>query len=209
MPAKLSKIKPDANNFVTFSFAFLYMDKESDNKIIERIISGDRQAYAYLVDRYKGPIYNLAFRMTGHHQQTEDLAQEIFLRAYQSLDKFDASRRFFSWLYTLALNLLRNHLKKRKPLRLHDARNTRQKLEVADHRNPELIVNEMEQCRLLSQKIQALPVSQKEAVVLRYYQDLSFEDIAEILDISLSAAKMRVYRGLARLSELLKKEETC
>ncbi|UCH23550.1 MAG: helix-turn-helix domain-containing protein [Deltaproteobacteria bacterium] len=71
------------------------MDRDSENKIIERVVSGDRQAFAYLVDKYKGPVYNLVHRMTGHHHETEDLAQEIFIRAYGSLDKFDINRNFF------------------------------------------------------------------------------------------------------------------
>lgn len=182
------------------------MDRDRENKIIQRIVSGERQAFAYLVNRYKGPVYNLVYRMTGHHQETEDLAQEIFIRAYGSLDKFDTDRNFFPWLYTLALNVLRNHLKKGSPMLTDAGRNNYQNRNVADSHNPETIVNQMEEARRLSQTIEKLPYSQREAVVLRYYQDLAFEDIAEILDISLSAAKMRVYRGLEKLADLLKKE---
>jgi RNA polymerase sigma-70 factor (ECF subfamily) len=183
------------------------MDRDRENRIIERIVSGDRQAFAYLVDKYKGPVYNLVYRMTGHHQETEDLAQEIFIRAYGSLDKFDTNRNFFPWLYTLALNVLRNHLKKRSPILIDGERNNYQNRNVADSHNPETIVNQMEETRRLAQTIEKLPFPQREAVVLRYYQDLAFEDIAEILDISLSAAKMRVYRGLEKLAGRLKKED--
>jgi RNA polymerase sigma-70 factor (ECF subfamily) len=79
--------------------------------------------------------------------------------------------------------------------------------EVAEPHNPEVIVDQMEQSRHLAAKIQTLPDRQREAVVLRYYQDLAFKDIAKILDISLSTAKMRVYRGLENLADLLKLEE--
>lgn len=192
--------------FCDFFFAELYMHRDRENKIIERIVSGDRQAFAYLVDKYKGPVYNLVYRMTGHHSETEDLAQEIFIRAYGSLDKFDTHRNFFSWLYTLAINVLRNHQKKRKPILINGERNNYQNRNATDSQNPETLVNQMEETRRLAQKIDKLPFPQKEAIVLRYYQDLAFEDIAEILDISPSAAKMRVYRGLEKLAGLLKKE---
>ncbi len=87
------------------------MDTDEDNKIIAQILSGDQQAYAYLVNKYKGPVYNLVYRMTGHHQETDDLAQEIFIRTYASLKKYDINRNFFSWLYSIALNVLRNYQK--------------------------------------------------------------------------------------------------
>lgn len=183
------------------------MSRETENNIIAKILSGDDQAYAYLVNKYQAPIYNLAYRMTGQLQETEDLTQEIFIKAYESLKKFDVNRKFFPWLYTIALNTLRNHLKKRKPVVLYDEENFHQKPAVANPHDPETMVNRAEASRRLDQKIQKLPLLQQEAVVLRYYQDLSFEDIAEILDITLSAAKMRVYRGLEKLAGLLQKED--
>jgi RNA polymerase sigma-70 factor (ECF subfamily) len=183
------------------------MDTDEDNKIIAKIVSGDRQAYAYLVNKYKGPVYNLVYRMTGHHQETEDLAQEIFIRTYGSLTNFDINRNFFSWLYSIALNVVRNYQKKRKPVPIATEKIITQYQDVTESHNPEVIVDRMEQSRHLAAKLQTLPDRQREAVVLRYYQDLAFKDIAKILDISLSTAKMRVYRGLEKLAELLKLEE--
>jgi RNA polymerase sigma-70 factor (ECF subfamily) len=183
------------------------MDTDEDNKIIAQILSGDQQAYAYLVDKYKGPVYSLVYRMTGHHQETDDLAQEIFIRTYRSLKKYDINRNFFPWLYSIALNVLRNYQKKRNPIQIAAEKTIFRNREVAEPHNPEVIVDQMEQSRHLAAKIQTLPDRQREAVVLRYYQDLAFKDIANILDISLSTAKMRVYRGLEKLADLLKLEE--
>ena len=195
------------NPFCDFLFVQLYMDTDEDNKIIAQILSGDQQAYACLVDKYKGPVYNLVYRMTGHHHDTEDLAQEIFIRTYASLKKYDINRNFFTWLYSIALNVLRNYQKKRKPIQSAAEKTIFHNREVAESQNPEVIVDRMEQSRHLAAKIQRLPDRQREAVVLRYYQDLAFKDIAKILDISLSTAKMRVYRGLEKLADLLKLEE--
>jgi RNA polymerase sigma-70 factor (ECF subfamily) len=183
------------------------MDTDEDNKIIAQILSGDQQAFAVLVDKYKEPIYNLVYRMTGHHQETEDLAQEIFIRAYASLKKYDVNRVFFSWLYTIALNVLRNYQKKRKLRPIDVVNKNFPDRETAETPDPEDMVHRMDQSRQLSANLQKLPETQRQAVVLRYYQDLAFTDIAKILNISLSSAKMRVYRGLVKLAGLLKSEE--
>ena len=183
------------------------MDTDEDNKIITQILNGDRQAYAYLVDKYKGAVYNLVYRMIDDHQETEDLAQEIFIRTYASLKKYDINRILFPWLYSIALNVLRNYQKKRKPIQMPAENTISRNRETDEAHNPEIMVDRMEQSRHLAAKIQILPDRQREAVVLRYYQDLAFKDIAQILDISLSTAKMRVYRGLEKLADLLNLEE--
>jgi len=183
------------------------MDTDEDNKIIAQILSGDQQAYARLVNKYKGPVYNLVYRMTGHHQETDDLAQEIFIRTYASLKNYDINRHFFSWLYSIALNVLRNYQKKRKSIQIAAEESNFQNRKVVDPHNPEVMVDRMEQSRQLAVKIQSLPDRQREAIILRYFQDLAFKDIAKILDISVSTAKMRVYRGLDKLADLLKSEE--
>ena len=92
------------------------MDIDQESKIIRRILSGEHEAYALLVEKYKGPVYNLASRLTGRHQDKEDLAQEIFIRAFEALERFDETKRFFPWLYTIALNVIRNHKKKKSPV---------------------------------------------------------------------------------------------
>ena len=87
------------------------MDRREGQDLIARVCRGEQTAFAVLVDAYAKPIFNLAFRMTGNHQDADDLAQETFLRAYQKLNRFDSEKKFFTWLYTIALNIIRNHLK--------------------------------------------------------------------------------------------------
>ena len=89
------------------------MDQKTDAEIVARVLKGDIKAYTLLIEAYKGPVFNLAFRMTGSYQDADDLTQEIFIRAYQKLQKFDQDKKFFTWLYTLGINLIRNHLKKK------------------------------------------------------------------------------------------------
>ncbi|MDY6792919.1 MAG: sigma-70 family RNA polymerase sigma factor [Thermodesulfobacteriota bacterium] len=176
------------------------MNKRQENETIENVLNGDREKFALLVDRYKGPVYNLVYRLTGSRDDAEDLAQEIFLKAYQSLNSFKIKRRFFPWLYTIAVNLTRNHLKKKKPILVKNVDRL-----PADKTSPEQAVSHQQEAEALARYIQRLPVSLREAIILRYYHYLHFEDISQILCISLSAAKMRVYRGLKKLEILMNK----
>jgi len=90
------------------------MDQKTEAEIIVRILRGDRQAYALLVEEYKVPVYNLAYRMTGNPADADDLTQETFIRAYKYLWLYDTKRKFFTWLYSISLNLIKNHIKKNK-----------------------------------------------------------------------------------------------
>ena len=183
------------------------MNEKHESTSIKRVLKGDRDAYAILIDKYKGPVFNLAYRMTGNHQDAEDLAQETFIKAYEALGTFNREKRFFPWLYAIALNLVRNHVKKQR-MSLSLGNNAPEwNISQNDRGNPEKTAFLTQEREELVFCLQSLPLDLKEAVILRFYQDLSFEDISEILGVSLSGAKMRVYRGLDRLRGLMKREE--
>ena len=173
------------------------MDQKSIAEIIARVLRGDRQAYAMLVDAYKSPIYNLAYRMTGSSDDADDLTQETFIRAYQYLWRYDTSKKFFTWLYTLALNLIRSHLRKKNKYNksseelsayLLSDKNSLPETDLIEEINVYLLLLEEESRALL---------------IMKYMQELSFEEITQITGKSLSAVKMSVYRGLEKLKELL------
>ena len=180
------------------------MDIEQESKIVRRVLSGQHDAYALLVEKYKGPVYNLVIRLTGRTQDAEDLAQEIFIKVFESLGRFDQTRKFFPWLYTIALNVIRNYRKKNTPVSIHSFEDSDHFEKGTSSLSPDIITGRKQQADMLYGCIQDLPETQQEAIVLRYFQDLSFEDIAQIQEISLSAAKMRVYRGLRVLAERMK-----
>jgi RNA polymerase sigma-70 factor (ECF subfamily) len=187
------------------------MDHKSEAEIVAKVLNGERQAYALLVEEYKTPIYNLAYRMTGNSQDAEDLAQETFLRAFNQLFRYDTKRSFFTWLYTISLNIIRNHLKKNSNRRRDDFRQgekisgtgefddkrfTSQESQVIDEGRKER-EEKLESC------LQKLSPELRELMILRFYQELPFEAIAEITGLSLSAIKMRVYRGLEKLRKYI------
>ncbi|OQY60205.1 MAG: hypothetical protein B6245_02615 [Desulfobacteraceae bacterium 4572_88] len=174
------------------------MNQRQEKTIIEHILKGYHDQYTLIVEKYKGPVFNLICRMTGNYQDAEDLAQETFVRTYESLWRFNTKKRFFTWLCAIALNLTRNYLKKKTFFAVSEPETL-----ASDTNNPEQILVRQQEADWLAQCLGKLPIRLRAAVVLRYYQDLSFEEVSEILGISLSAAKMRVYRGLEKLRELM------
>lgn len=178
---------------------------ENENKIIQRVIAGERDAFADIVDRYKEAIFNLAYRMTGNYDDANDLSQEAFFRAYRKLVYYKTDHKFFTWLYTISLNLIRNHLRKRKFEKLlqwgAEINDNTAAIDSPGSSEDELIAGE--DAARLNRHLLTLPSGIREAIVLRYFQNLSFEEIALIADISVSAAKMRVYRGIEKLQDLL------
>jgi RNA polymerase sigma-70 factor, ECF subfamily len=181
------------------------MEPREEVEIITRVLAGESHAYALIVNAYKKPIFNLAFRMTGNYDDANDLAQETFLKAYSSLNLFDRNKRFFTWLYTISLNLIRNHLRDHKGAAFQEYRESNlpyDPLQGAPSDPEEVMIREQQRYRL-DMSLGNLPADLREAVVLRFFQGLSFETMAEVLKITLSAAKMRVYRGLRALREAM------
>ena len=173
------------------------MDQKIEAEIVARVLKGDRQAYALLVEEYKSPIYNLAYRMTGNLEDADDLTQETFIRAYQYLWRYDPRKKFFTWLYTIAFNLIKNHFKKNKKEKFSEELGASLLADKNPSPEAKLIADQeiSSHLLLLEEELSAL-------LIMKYQQELSFEEIAEITGKSLSAVKMRIYRGLEKLREL-------
>jgi RNA polymerase sigma-70 factor (ECF subfamily) len=188
------------------------MDQNTEAEIVIRVLKGDRQAYALLVEEYKTPIYNLAYRMTNNIEDAEDIAQETFLLAFRELSRYDINRRFYTWLYTIGLNLIRNHLKKtgrrQKYFRNYntssgDMNSNVEKADLPPAADEEELRDDRE--KKLAFCLCKLSPQLRELLVLRFYQGLSFEEIAGITGFSPGAVKMRIYRGLEKLQKYLDK----
>jgi RNA polymerase sigma-70 factor (ECF subfamily) len=182
------------------------VDTSTEADIIRRVKDGDRELFSALVSAYENQLFSMAYWMTGSRNDSEELVQDTFVRAYEKLWSFDASRRFFPWLYTIGLNLVRRHL---RTCARAARRSTQDPAGLAAHSlpehqpsqepGPEESSMDAEQRELLRQGVLQLPVHMREALVLRFYQDLTFEEVGEVLAISPDAAKMRVYRALRAL----------
>ncbi len=182
------------------------MTPTEENQIVERVLQGERGEFTSLVDAYKGMIFNLAFRMTSSRQDADDLSQETFISAYRNLRQFDPRKRFFTWIYTIGLNIIRNHLKKQgREMTMENVARSSSEAEIDQGAQAERDMIQAQETGRLEICLRKLPPDLREAVVLKFYQGLSFEEIAAISDASPSAVKMRVYRGLEQLKQLMNK----
>jgi RNA polymerase sigma-70 factor, ECF subfamily len=177
------------------------MDQKIEADIVAKVLKGDRQAYAMLVDAYKSPIYNLAYRMTGSSDDADDLTQETFIRAYQYLWRYDTRRKFFTWLFTLALNLIRSHLRKKNQ---YNKSSEELSAHLLSNKNPSPETELME-TQEMDVYLLRLGEESRALLIMKYMQELSFEEIARITGKSLSTVKMSVYRGLEKLQDLMNK----
>ncbi len=174
-----------------------------DAQVIGAVLDGDVNAYSTLVSRYQGAVFNLMIRMTGSYDDATDLAQETFIKAFEQLHRFQKGKKFFPWLYTIGLNHARNFLR-------HNKRTQTVPLEDYEPgsgldypgQQEENIVAKLDYVKLHA-ALNQLPIDYREALVLRYREGLSMEDVADALNVKLSAAKMRVHRGLDKLRDIL------
>lgn len=162
---------------------------------VSRTLGGDREAFAVIVRRYQGPVFRLMLRFTRDEGEAGEMAQDAFVRAYERLASYDPGRRFFSWLYTLALNLARDHARRaaRAPLCNQDP----DRIHAGPGNDP---LASLEAARLL-EALRGLPPRYSEALALRYIEEMPLDEVAEALGLSLSGAKMRVHRALGMLRE--------
>jgi RNA polymerase sigma-70 factor, ECF subfamily len=182
------------------------MEQNQEAEIVARILKGEREAFSLLVEEYKAPIFNLAYRMTGNREDAGELAQETFVRAFTKLIKYQPEQWFFSWLYTISLNVVKNHLRRQSlwgklvaggvSAAIHDQSSNQEK---------DLLVKEEQQ--QLQDALLKLPHDQRAALVLRYYEDQSFADIAQICGLPENTIKMRVYRALEKLRVVMGEKE--
>jgi RNA polymerase sigma-70 factor (ECF subfamily) len=145
--------------------------------------------------------------MTGSYDDAADLTQETFIKAYDQLYRFRRGKKFFTWLYTIGLNHARNFLRQKKGknwVSLDDVE-PGSGLDYPGQQEED-IVAKLDYAQLHS-ALDQLPLDYREALILRYHEGLSVEDVAEALSLKVSAAKMRVHRGLAKLREILERCE--
>ena len=166
--------------------------EDTDEALVARCRNGDREGFATLVSRYERPIFNLAFRMLGDREDARDVAQTAFLKALENLHQFDSRYKFFSWLYRIALNEALDLLARRgRQTELTD-------VHVADD-DPERDAAAVDEGAHVQQALRVLNPDHRAVLVLRHYQDLSYEEIGVILKLSDSTVKSRLFEARERL----------
>jgi len=177
----------------------------SDEELVEACQAGEASAFDVLVARWEDRIRGAAYRFLGSEDEARDVAQETFLKAYKSLASFKREARFSSWLYQIATNLCRDRLRRRKTrpqVSLEALEETGPVIvETRPGADERLVASDL--ARAVRRAIHALPEEQREVVILKEYQELTFLEIAQALDLPVSTVKTRLYRGLAQLRQRL------
>ena len=176
------------------------MLEDPDDVLVRRCRDGDRSAFVALVRRYRGPIYNCAYRVLGREEDASDVTQGVFLKVIQRLDQYDPNYKFFSWIYRMALNDALNLLRDRS----REAPMEEGAEAPGDERsNPEVQANEKQEARRIQQALMSMKVSDRAVLTLRHFSDCSYEEIAEIMELEVKTVKSRLFEARQRLRQLL------
>jgi RNA polymerase sigma-70 factor (ECF subfamily) len=173
---------------------------EEEKVWIQRALAGDQEAFSCLVEVYQTAVYNLAYRMLGNAVEAEDAAQETFLRAYTRLNTYDSSKKFSSWLLAIASHHCVDRLRRRRWrwLSLDELPPWRW---LASSSKPEEVVVQREERGEVRQLLDQLPPHYRAAVILRYWHDLSYQEIAEAMETTESAVKSTLHRARRMLAQ--------
>jgi len=186
--------------------------RDSDATLMLRVKQGDREAFEALVDKYKQPVMNMIFRIIADATEAEDLAQQVFIQVYKSAHRYEVSARFSTWIFTITRNLCLNEIRRRTR---HPAESMESGASEAKDQPPRqfedtktftppesLLLGELEE--KIEQALARLPESQRTALMLCQQGELSYEEISEVMDCSVSATKSLIHRARETLKALLK-----
>lgn len=177
-----------------------------DNEIISRVLRGEKDAYAELVNRYQGYVFTLVLRMIKSREDAEEIAQDVFIKAYKALADFRGESKFSTWLYTITNTTCITFLRKKR-LDMHSLDNEGV-FEVADSKDSGFRANVIEQksrVSMVNQAIAMLSPDDAEIITLFYKAEQNLEEIARILRIEVNNAKVRLHRARGRLKEKMEK----
>jgi len=183
-------------------------------ELMARVAKGDNDAFEILVNRHQTSVLSLIYRFIGDRTRAKDLAQEVFLRVWQAARSYKPQAKFTTWIYRITANLCLNELKssRRKKwlqfLRFGDnLENTVEETLVDDTPSPEDLLLAKERSRQIANALQSLPENQRMALILKRYDDLSYQEIAKVIGCSVSAVESLLVRAKRSLQEKLKNYE--
>ena len=179
--------------------------QEDDIAIIQMVLQGRQQAYATLVARYQGYVFTLAMRHVNNRELAEELAQDVFVKAYRSLSSFKGNSKFSTWLYTVTHNTCLSHLRKKEDATVfpgdEHVHNTAEAQGAGAH--PMARMEQRAQQQVLNEAVKHLPATDSELITLFYQGEQSVEEISTITGLSASNVKVRLMRARQKLKEIL------
>jgi RNA polymerase sigma-70 factor (ECF subfamily) len=189
--------------------------KITDEHLLAQFVSGDMDAFDELIHRYYNQIYRFLVRFTGQQHLAEDLIQDVFLKVYRAAETFDPDRKFRPWLYQIAANRARDALRSagrsRAQLMIQTGESEKEltldQLIPGDYVPPEQNMIEKETADKVKTALMKLPEQLREILILAYYDQLPYKDIAETLGIPLGTVKSRLHKAVATFGEVWKRHE--
>jgi RNA polymerase sigma-70 factor (ECF subfamily) len=173
-----------------------------DNKALERVRAGDRSAFRPLVERHQNAVYSFVLRLVRNPDTAEEIAQEAFVRAFASVDRFRAEAKFRTWVMQIALNLIRDRRRAegRLPV-VVSIEELRQRSDRPAPSDPESNIANKELASLLESALDSLPPDYREVFLLKHVEGLPYGEISEMTGVSIGALKVRAHRARIRIRE--------
>ncbi|MBN1993013.1 MAG: sigma-70 family RNA polymerase sigma factor [Anaerolineae bacterium] len=177
-----------------------YPDTPEQNLWIAQAKAGQQAAFGRIVEKYQQPVYNICYHMLKNTDEAEDAAQEVFLRAYTKLDTYDDQRQFSTWLFAIASHYCLDRWKKRR-FQLVAWDDLREYLSDRETTQPEKAVLEAEATQEVQDLLQLLQPDYRIVVILKYWHTMSYEEIAQTLDTTISTIKSKLFRARKMLAQ--------
>lgn len=176
------------------------MVKISDEDLVQQVLSGKRKAFETLVDRYQKTIFNVAYRSTKNYDDSQDITQTVFIKAFENLKGFNPAYKFFSWLYRIAVNESINHVNQRRHVQSIDE-DYISKDKTFDEKNHESEISKTIQNALLE-----IDMNYRIVIILKHFQECTYKEISYILDIPEKTVKSRLFTARQLLKDVLQRK---
>ena len=180
------------------------MTERSDSELIELFQNGDESAFNHLVLRYQEKVYWVARRFVNDHDGADDVTQDVFCKTYEALKEFRGESTLYTWLYRITVNISLNSLRRQKArelFRIDEMFDVQDQEAVA----PDEALERQEEKVLIEQAIARLPEKQKSVFVLRYYEEMPYEDISKILKTSVGGLKANYFHAVKKIQEYVQR----
>jgi len=184
-----------------------HSDEISNSELVRKSQLGDKAAFEQLVIRHQDLVFSLAYKLTGNREMANDVAQEAFIRAWKAIEKFRGDSTFSTWIYRITVNTawtLRKKAKKHNTLNIDD---TYEPIVIDEKKDPELVAINSDLSSVLINALDKIPIEQRIIVELKNIEGRSHKEIADYLDISVTAAKVRLHRAHQKLRHILEEVE--
>jgi len=178
----------------------------NDQVYIDKILNGDANAFAVLVDRYKDLVYTLAIRMVKNREEAEEVSQDTFIKAYKSLGRFKGDSKFSTWIYRVAYNTCLDRLKKnkRQQYTVTIDEYTEHQVKTIDNALDKIEIQEKQQA--IKNCLELLPSEDSFLLTLYYFDELSLDEISKVVNLKPNNVKVKLFRSRKRLATILKEQ---